>query len=182
MRCHCFDKDICVLCQEIKYYNIYCTRCISGKICYNCTTDMLESAFINSCPVCKLENTENKKWYKIKFNKQIIVPVNTTGITLNENSETKFEKCCIEADELCRKILILYKYSVLIIGCIMFNHAVGMFLIICFSNDDNKITNKDAIYLITVPSIVGILFLSCLCFCIKTCFMNVIDVKCYLKK
>ena len=175
MRCHCFDKDICVLCQGYKYYNIYCTRCVSVKVCYNCTTAMLESAFINACPVCKLENTEDKKWYKIKFNKQIIVPVKTTGITLDENSETKFEKCCLETHVLCRNIYIFYRYLVLTVGCVMINHAVGMFLIICFSDDDFKITNKDAIYLITVPSVVGILFFSCICFCIKVCFVDLIN-------
>ena len=178
MKCCCINKDICILCQEIKYYNIYCTRCVSSKVCYNCSSGMLESSFINCCPVCKLESTEDKKWYKIKYNKQVLVPVNTEQILFVHEKESKLEKCCLEADELCRKILILYKYSVLIIGCILFNHAVGMFLIICFSDDDN-INDKDAVYLITVPSVVGILFLSSLCLCIKVCFTNVIDVKCY---
>ena len=80
MKCYCINKDICILCQEYKYYNIYCTRCVSGKVCYNCSSGMLESSLIKSCPVCRLETTEDKKWYKIKYNPKIIVPINTTEL------------------------------------------------------------------------------------------------------
>ena len=79
MKCYCINKDICILCQEYKYYNIYCTRCVSGKVCYICSSGMLESSLIKSCPVCRLETTEDKKWYKIKYNPKIIVPTQPFG-------------------------------------------------------------------------------------------------------
>ena len=167
MRCYYFDKDICVLCQEYKYYNIYCTRCVSVKVCYNCTTSMLESAFINSCPVCKLETTENKKWYKIKFNKQLIVPVNTEQILLDDEKETKFEECCNTCDKIFRNIIILYKYTVLTVGCLMVNYVTGLGLLYMFSKAEQE--EKSTIFLIIVPNLIGFVFFIIIGLWCKSC-------------
>lgn len=67
--------------------------------------------------------------------------------------------------------MIMYRRFLLIVGSVMFNHAIGLFLIICFS-ENNNINDKDLIYLITVPTVVGILFFLSLFFCIRMCFMN----------
>ena len=167
MRCQCFDKDICILCQEYKYYNIYCTRCVSSKICYNCTTGMLESALVKSCPVCRLETTGDKKWYKIKYNPKIIVPVNTTEISLNETSENKFEKCCAKCNELFWIVIVLYRYLVLIVGCLMMNYVSGLALLYMFTEAERE--EKSTLYLILVPNLIGFLFFIFLGLWCKTC-------------
>lgn len=167
MKCSCFNKDTCILCQEYKYYNIYCNRCISGKICYKCSSGMLESALIKSCPVCRLETTGDKKWYKIKYNPKIIVPVNTKEITLNEISEDKFEKCCDKCDEVLRYIIILYRYLVLIIGCLMMNYVMGLALLYMFTDAETE--EKSVLYLIIVPNVVGFLFFIIIGLLFKCC-------------
>ena len=167
MKCCCFNKDICILCQEYKYYNIYCTRCISGKVCYNCSSGMLESSFINRCPVCKLESTEDNKWYKIKYNKQVLVPINTTGIIINDKPESKFQKCCEKGDEYCRILIILYRYLVLIVGCLMMNYIFGLALLYMFTDAEKE--EKSTVYLILVPNLVGLIAFIVAGLCFKAC-------------
>jgi hypothetical protein len=168
MKCCCFDKDICILCQEYKYYNIYCTRCVSGKICYKCSSGMLENVLIKSCPVCRLETTKDNKWYKIIYNPKIIVPVNTEQILFEHEKETKLEKCCLEVDELCRKIIIFYKHLILIVGCLMMNYVIGLALLFMFT-DAEKEEKKSVLYLILVPNVFGFLFFVLIGLCFKAC-------------
>jgi len=157
----CFNKDECCCCHEIKYIKLKCRRCTSGRVCYICSQSLIEHGF-NFCPVCKLETTQDKKWYISKINNTIVVPVSSEQITFRRESNLEywFINC-----------MILYRRFLLIVGSVMFNHAIGLFLIICFS-ENNNINDKDAIYLITVPTVVGILFFLSLFFCIRICCMN----------
>lgn len=159
----CLNKDKCCCCDETKYIKLKCRRCISGKVCYICSQSLLEYGY-NFCPVCKLETTQDKKWFISKTNNKIVVPVSSEQITIRRESDCDCEYCFINC-------MILYRRFLLIVGSVMFNHAIGLFLIICFS-ENNNINDKDAIYLITVPTVVGILFFLSLFFCIRMCFMN----------
>ena len=157
----CLNKDECCCCHQTKYIKLKCRRCIAGKVCYICSQSLLEHGY-NFCPICKLETTTDKKWYISKTNNKIVVPVSSEQITIRRESNLEywFINC-----------MILYRRFLLIVGSVMFNHAIGLFLIICFSRDGN-INDKDAIYLITVPTVVGILFFLSLFFCIRICCMN----------
>ena len=156
----CLTKDECCCCHETKYIKLKCRRCTAGRVCYICYQSILEHGY-NFCPVCKLISNE-QKWYISKTNNKIVVPVSSEQVTIRRESD--WEYCFINC-------MIMYRRFLLIVGSVMFNHAIGLFLIICFSRDGN-INDKDAIYLITVPTVVGILFFLSLFFCIRICCMN----------
>jgi hypothetical protein len=128
---------------------------------------MLESSFINCCPVCNLESTKDKKWYKIKYNKQVLVPINTKEVVFNLKSKTKFKKCCNTCDELFRITIILYKYLILIVGCLMINYVIGLALLYILTDADQE--EKSVLYLIVVPNVVGLVFFIITGICFKMC-------------